>query len=303
VLTAAPALNGDTVVTADARTVTLSADEGTIYYTADGTPVTTQPNGNVPSSTAKIIASGGTIPITADNTRINVAVIDAAGNATHSTGLVSPKAAAAAVAPTGVAIVGFTGAGPANNAGTISVGWNPVPDATAYQVRVYDQTIGTTGATLLTQYDTTVEGATNATVTGLPKSAPNHRYLVRVRAKTPAATTFGPVSGGLAPSAIVPGDTIGVVSARWRAGDELQIRGSGTNVGATITVYGPNAAGTGPGTRPLAGYPTAVVGALEAPDNTGPWEIVVDPAPAANPGDIWVKSNQGHFVKVTVETR
>jgi hypothetical protein len=303
VLTATPALNGDTVVVADARTVTLSADEGTIYYTADGSAVTTQPDGNIPSSTAKLVASGTAIPITADNTRINVAVIDAAGNATHATGLVSPKAAAAAVAPTGVAIVGFTGAGPANNAGTISVGWNPVPDATAYQVRVYDQTIGTTGATLLTQYDTTVEGATNATVTGLPKSAPNHRYLVRVRAKTPASTNWGPVNSGATPTAIVPGDTIGVVSARWRAGDELQIRGSGTNVGATITVYGPNAAGTAPGTRPLAGYPTAVVGALEAPDNTGPWEIVVDPAPATNPGDLWIKSSEGHFLKVTVETR
>jgi hypothetical protein len=302
VLTSTPALNGDTVVVADARTVTLSADEGSIYYTADGSAVTTQPGGNVPSTTAKLVTSGTAIPITADNTRINVVVIDASGNATHSTGLVSPKPAALAVAPTGVAIVGFTGAGPANNAGTISVGWNPVPDATEYQVRVYDQTIGTTGATLLPQYDTTAVGATNATVTGLPKSEANHRYLVRVRAKTPAATTYGPISGGVAPTAIVPGDTIGVVSARWRAGDELEIRGSGTNVGAIITAYPSNAAGTGPGTRPLAGYPTGVVGALDA-TGTGPWAIVVDPAPAANPGDIWVKSSEGHFVKVTVETR
>ena len=302
VLTTTPAFNGTTAVIADSRTLTLAADEGTIYYTTDGSAVTTEAGGNVPSPTATMY-TGTAIPITANNTPVNVVAIDASGNATHSSGVVSPKAAAAAVAPTGVAIVGFTGAGPANNAGTIGVGWNPVPDATEYQVRVYDQTIGSTGATLLPQYDTTVAGTTNATVTGLPKSAPNHRYLVRVRAKTPAATGFGPISGGVAPTAIVPGDTIGVVSARWRAGDELEIRGSGTNAGATITVYAPNAAGTGPATRALAGYPTAVVGALEAPDNTGPWAIVVDPAPAANPGDLWVRSSEGHFVKLTVETR
>lgn len=297
-LTVTPAFNGTTAVVSASRTLELSADEGVIYYTVDGTPVTTQPGGNVPSPTAKVYTAP--VAITAANTAVNVAVIDTAGNATHQSGVVSPAPAAAAVPPTGVAIVGFTGAGPANNAGTISVGWNPVPDATEYQVRVYDQTIGTTGAALLTQYDTTAVGVTNATVTGLPKSAANHRYLVRVRAKTPAATTFGLVSAGAAPTAVVPGDTIGVVSARWRAGDELQIRGSGTNPGAIITAHRPNAAG-GPGA--LLPYPAATVGALEAPDNTGPWEIVVDPAPAANPGDIILRSSEGHWVRVTVETR
>lgn len=303
VLTTAPPLNGDTVVTADARTLTLSADEGSIYYTADGTAVTTQPGGNVPSTSAKLVTSGTAIPITAANTRINVVVIDAAGNATHSTGLVSPRPAAAAVAPTGIAIVGVSGAGPANNAGTISVGWNAVPDATEYQVRVYDQLIGTAGSTLLAQYNTTVAGATNATVTGLPKSAANHRYVVRVAAKTPASTAWGPLSAvTTVTNAVVPGDTIGVVSARWRAGNELEIRGSGTNPGATITVHRPNTGGTGPG-QLLAGYPTATVGALEVPGNTGPFVILVTPAPATNPGDIWLRSSEGHAVKVTVETR
>jgi hypothetical protein len=295
-------LNGDTVVIADARAVKLEASEGTIYYTVGDTPVTTTAGGNVPSPAAIIISSGQSVPITADRTRLNVAVIDAAGNAKHATGLVSPRAAAAPVAPSGVAVVGVTGSGPANNAGTIDVGWNAVPDATEYQVRVYDQLIGST-MTLLPRHNT-VSSTTNATITGLPRSLPNHRYVVRVTAKTPNdLTVWGPLSTvSTATMAAVPGDTIGVVSARWRAGDELQIRGAGTNVGATITVHGLTPSGTA-ATLPLRGYPSATVGALEAPDNTGPWEIVVDPAPEVNPGELWIKSSQGHSVKITVETR
>ena len=114
---------------------------------------------------------------------------------------------------------------------------------------------------------------------------------MRVAAKTPAASTWGPLSTlSTTTNAVVPGDTIGVVSARWRAGDELQIRGSGTNVGAIISVHGLTASGAA-AARPLPGYPTAVVGALEAPDNTGPWEIVVDPPPTVNPGELWIKSS------------
>lgn len=301
VLTTTPALNGSTAVVADDRQITLSADEGTIYYTVDGSAVTTQADGNVPSPTAQIYTAP--IPVTAQTT-INIAVIDAAGNAYHESGVVTPKPAAAAVAPTGVSILGVTGSGPdtANPQGTVNVGWTAVPDATEYLIRVYDRTdaTATTAATNVAtpQYDTVVTGATNGTVDGLPKSAPGHRWVVRVQAKTPAGANYGPMSTGM--NAVVPGDTIGVVSARWRAGNELEIRGSGTNPGATITAHRPNAVG-GPGAS--LGYPAATVGALEAPDNTGPWAIVVTPGPATNPGDIVIRSSEGHFVKVTVETR
>jgi hypothetical protein len=302
VLTATPAFNGTTAVIADARTLTLSADEGTIYYTVDGSAVTTQPDGNVPSATAKIY-SGTPIPITADNTAVKVAVIDAAGNATHSSGVVSPKAAAAAVAPTGLQILGTAGAGPdtANPQGRISAGWNAVPDATEYKVRVYDRNDATATNTLLAQYDKVVTG-TNGEVTGLPKSATGHRYVIRVQAKTPAAATYGPLSLGV--NAVVTGDDIGVEVAQYRAGDELRIRGTGTVPGSVITVHRPNAAGTGPVTTAIAGYPTATVGALDAGLNTGPWEIVLDPAPATNPGTLWFKSSNGDvFGPVTVEAR
>jgi hypothetical protein len=296
-LTATPAFNGDTAVIAEDRQLTLSANAGTIYYTLDGSAVTTQPNGNVPSSTAKIYTAP--VPITADNTRVNVAVIDAAGGVTHATGVVSPRAAAAAVAPTGLAVVGINGAGPdaANPQGTVNIGWTAVPDATEYRVRVYDRDDAAGTNTLVASRDLTV-ATTNAQVTGLPKSATGHRWVFRVQAKTPAANTFGPLSTGV--NAVVPGDTIGVAQAQWRTGDELRIRGSGTNPGATITAHRVNAVG-GPGVA--LGYPQAVVGALEAPDNTGPWEIVVAPAPAANPGDIVIRSSEGSFVRVTVEAR
>jgi hypothetical protein len=301
VLTETPTFSGTTAVVSEDRQITLSADEGTIYYTIDGSAVTTEVNGNVPSPTAKIYTAP--IPITAQTT-INVAVIDAAGNAYHESGVVTPKAAAAAVAPTGLTVLGTNGAGPdpANPQGTVNLGWTPVPDATEYLIKVYDRTdaVGTTLASVMPapQYDTVVTGAANGTVDGLPKTAAGHRWVFRVQAMTPAGPRYGPLSTAV--NAIVPGDTIGVVSARWRAGDELQIRGSGTNPGATITAHRPTLAG-GPGA--LLGYPTAVVGPLEAPDNTGAWEIVVDPAPAANPGDIVLKSSEGHFVRVSVETR
>ncbi|WP_456905137.1 fibronectin type III domain-containing protein [Geodermatophilus sp. SYSU D00703] len=296
-LTTTPAFNGDTAVIAEDRQLTLAANAGTIYYTLDGSAVTTQPNGNVPSPTAKIYTEP--LPITAADTRVNVAVIDAAGGVAHATGVVSPRPAAAAVAPTGLAVLGINGAGPdaANPQGTVNIGWTAVPDATEYRVRVYDRDDAAGTNTLVASRDVLVT-TTNAQVTGLPKSATGHRWVLRVQAKTPAATTFGPLSTGV--NAVVPGDSIGVVSAQWRAGDELQIRGSGTNPGATITAHRVNAVG-GPGVA--LGYPQATVGALEAPGNTGPWEIVVDPAPAANPGDIILRSSEGSWVKVTVETR
>ncbi|MGY1600869.1 chitobiase/beta-hexosaminidase C-terminal domain-containing protein [Geodermatophilus sp. SYSU D00815] len=301
-LTTTPALNGTTAVVSETRTLTLSANEGTIYYTLDNSAVTTQPDGNVPSATAKIYTEP--IPITTANTPVKIAVIDAAGNATHASGVVSPKPAATAVAPTGLAVLASNGAGPdpANPQGSITVGWNPVPDATEYRIRVYDRTDATATNTLLPQFDTVVT-TTNGTVTGLPKSETGHRYVVRVQAKTPAAATYGPLSTAV--NHVLPGDTIALDLAQYRTGDEFRLSGSGTVPGATITVHRMNAAGTGPVATPIAGYPTATVGPLEAPENTGPWSIVMDPPPATPPATaIWIKSSNGAVAgPFTVEVR
>ncbi|MGY1591171.1 fibronectin type III domain-containing protein [Geodermatophilus sp. SYSU D00708] len=299
-LTSTPAFSGDTAVIAEDRQLTLSANAGTIYYTVDGSAVTTQPNGNVPSATAKIYTAP--VPITAENTRVNVAVIDATGAVAHATGVVSPKPAAAAVAPGGLAITSIAGSGPNNDAGRVSLAWNPVPDATEYRVRAFLRTDATNINALQAERDVVVTGTT-ADVSGLPKSEPGTRWVFRVQSKTAAGAQFSALSNpGV--NVVLPGDSIGLTLAQFRTGDEFRISGSGTVPGATVTVHRPNTAGTGPAATPIAGYPSGTVGALEAPENTGPWQIVLDPAPATAPTTIWIKSSLGGVAgPFTVEVR
>ncbi|WP_236824898.1 MULTISPECIES: chitobiase/beta-hexosaminidase C-terminal domain-containing protein [unclassified Blastococcus] len=294
VLTTDPVLDPATAVIAPNRTLTLSADEGTIYYTVDGSAVTTEEGGNVPSSTAVLYQQP--IPITADNTAVAIAVIDAAGNATHASGLVSPAPVAEAVTPTGLAITSTSGAGPdpAAPQGRVSLGWNPVPDAVSYRVRVFLRTDATATTALtvtpMPEHDVIVTGTT-ADVTGLAKSADGQRYLFRVQSRTGTTTPYSTLSAPV--NHRVVGDDIAIGLAQFRTGDEFRIDGSGTVPGATITVHRTNTAGTGPALNPIAGYPTGVVGPIEAPEAVGAWAITVDPAPATAPTEIWVKSSEG----------
>jgi hypothetical protein len=305
VLTTTPALDAATGVFPDSRTLALSADEGTIYYTVDGSAVTTEPDGSVPSPAAKLYTTA--IPITAANTTVNIVVIDAAGNATHATGVVSPKAAAAAVAPDGLEITGTGGAGPdaAAPQGRVDLAWKPVEDAVGYRVRVWLRTDATATAAattvLMADEDLVVDGTT-ASVTGLPKSATGQRYIFRVQSRTSTTTPYSTLSTPV--NHRVVGDDIAIGLAQFRTGDEFRINGSGTVPGATITVHRSNAAGTGPVNAPLPGYPTAIVGALEAPENAGAWDATVDPAPATAPTEIWIKSSEGGvFGPFEVEVR
>ncbi|WP_456601103.1 fibronectin type III domain-containing protein [Blastococcus sp. SYSU DS0669] len=290
VVTTTPALTGTTAV--ETASLTLATDEGTLYYTTDGSLVTTVEGGNVPSATATLYTAP--IPVTTANTTVNYVAIDAAGNATHGSGVVSPAPAAAAVAPTGLAITGFNGSGVNNDAGRVRLAWNPVTDATEYRVRVSLRTdaTATTSATVVLQpeRDVVVTGTT-AEVTGLPKSEPGTRWVFRVQSKTPAATTYSSLSPGV--NVVLPGDDVAIGLAQFRTGDEFRIDGSGTVPGATITVHRTNTAGTGPALNPIAGYPTGVVGPIEAPEASGAWAITVDPAPATAPTEIWVKSSEG----------
>ncbi|MFW3169165.1 fibronectin type III domain-containing protein [Geodermatophilus sp. CPCC 206100] len=308
VLTATPDFTTGTaaapVRTSADRVLTLSADEGAIYYTLDGSAVTTEPGGNVPSATAKLYPAGTRIPVTGPTT-VSVAVIDAAGNATHETGVVAPAAAQQAVPPTNVGVTGL-------RAGSVDVAWSPVPDATSYRVRVWlrkDAVRNASGAitapattTVQTQYDTVVPGA-SATV-ALPRSESGFRYVFRVQSRTPFASTYSEFSADTPViSAVVPGDDIGLVRARFDAGDDFQIDGTGSVAGATITVHRQNAAGTGPVLTPIPGYPTATVGALDEL-GVGAWDITMDPAPATNPGVIYLLSSNGDVEgPFTVEAR
>ncbi len=280
-LTSTPALS-ETVANAASVTISGSTD---VYYTTDGTDVLT---GDVPSATAKVYT--GPIAITAPNTRVNVVGFDAAGDTSTLTGLVSPAPAAVAAVPSNLAVesVGAAGADPAAPQGRVNLSWTAVTDATDYRVQVW--TVTGTGATATVtraaQFDKTVTTPT-AEITNLPKNAANERYRFRVASRTPQATTFS--ANSTAVDAAVPGDAVAIELADYRTGNEFRIGGSGSIVGATITVLRSNAAGTAPTTTVLG---TAPVTAVAPPEVGGEWELRIAPPPA-NPGKIFIRSSQG----------
>jgi Chitobiase/beta-hexosaminidase C-terminal domain len=280
-LTSTPALS-ETV--ANAASVTVSGSDD-IYYTTDGSDVLT---GDVPSATAKVYT--GPIPITTANTRVNVVGFDAAGDTSTLTGLVSPAPAAVAAVPTGLTVesVGGAGADPAAPQGRVSLSWTGVKDATDYRVQVWTVVgTGTTATvTRAAQYDKIVTTST-ADITNLPKNADGQRYRFRVASRTPAATTFSANSTPV--DAAVPGDTVAIELADYRTGTEFRLGGSGTIVGATITVLRSNTAGTAPTTTVLG---TAPVTAVAPPEVGGEWELRIAPPPA-NPGKVFIRSSQG----------
>ena len=281
-LTSTPALS-ETVANASSVTVSGSTD---VYYTTDGTDVLT---GDVPSATAKVYT--GPIPITAANTRVNVVGFDAAGDTSTLTGLVSPAPAAAAAVPTGLAVESVSGAGadPAAPQGKVNLSWTAVKDATDYRVQAWTVTGTGTNAvvTRAAQYDKVVTTST-AEITNLPKNTDGQRYRFRVASKTPAGTAF---SGNSTPvDATVPGDSVAIELADYRTGTEFRLGGSASIVGATITVYRGNAAGTAATTTVLG---TAPVTAVAPPEVGGEWELRISPPPATAPGTVFIKSSQG----------
>ncbi|MFW3169164.1 chitobiase/beta-hexosaminidase C-terminal domain-containing protein [Geodermatophilus sp. CPCC 206100] len=280
-LTSTPALS-ETVANAASVTVAGSDD---IYYTTDGSDVLT---GDVPSATAKVYS--GPIAITAANTRVNVVGFDAAGDTSTLTGLVSPAPAAVAAVPTGLTVESVGGAGPDANApqGQVNLSWTGVRDATDYRIQAW--TVTGTGATAVAtraaQYDKIVTTST-AEITNLPKNADGQRYRFRVASRTPNSTAFSANSTPV--DAAVPGDTVGIELADYRTGTEFRLGGSGSIVGATITVLRSNTAGTAPTTTVLG---TAPVTALAPPEVGGEWELRLSPPPA-NPGKVFIRSSQG----------
>jgi hypothetical protein len=280
-LTSTPTLS-ETVANAASVTVSGSTD---VYYTTDGSAVLT---GDVPSATAKVYT--GPIPITTANTRVNVAGFDAAGDTTVLTGLVSPAPAAVAAVPTGLAVEGVIGAGPdaAAPKGQVNLSWTGVKDATDYRVQVW--TVAGTGTTATVtraaQFDKIVTTST-AEITNLPKNADGQKYRFRVASRTPASTAFSANSTNV--DAAVPGDTVGIEQADYKTGVDFRLGGSGSIVGATITVLRSNAAGTAPTTTVLG---TAPVTALVAPEVGGEWVLRIAPPPA-NPGKVFIRSSQG----------
>jgi hypothetical protein len=267
-VTATPAPNADgTAVTASA--IALASELGAdIYYTIDGTPAV---DGALPSDTAKLYT--GPIALSSQVT-LHAVAFDRAGNFDTVTGLYKP---AADGVPVPVAVSAITGtAGPAS----ITINWAaPEAGVTGYGVQLYvNNAEGTkvpSGA---------LRETANKTLT-IPSLNVGTDYYYTVKAKN--GSGYGPEStmqGPLTPTRLTDAITIG--TAKWKAGD-FRVTGSGSTVGAFLEVH--------------SGTPTGPIlarGQVEppvAPATVGTYDIRVrnGNAPAANPGKIYVTSENG----------
>jgi hypothetical protein len=84
-------------------------------------------------------------------------------------------------------------------------------------------------------------------------------------------------------------------TATWKSRD-FRIDGTGSTVGATVTVRRGGPTGTVIGRAPVT--------AAAAPETGGVWTLRLrDNAAGTNPGTIWVESNLGHAFSATVTAR
>ena len=264
-LTSTPAFT-DNATPITASSVTLQSD-GQIYFTTDGLPAVT---GDMPSDTAKLYTAP--IPITAQ-TVLRFAAFDDAGNTATGFSTFTPGAAAPAPAAPAVPVASATAQD------RVTLTWPAVTGATGYQVQV----LNAAGTPLATQPAAVVNPT--QVITGLTRDT---EYQFSVKAKN-AAGTFGPASPVLKVRTLNL-DTITVGATRYRAGDRLEVSGTGSVTGAVITVRsGPNA------NSPVIPGATAVVLAPVAPATNGAWSIRLRGAavPAGVPSQIWVTSDKG----------
>lgn len=279
--TTPPTLNATPDVGTDAApaqtdSVTLSSDDGQIYYTDDGSSAI---DGDGPSTSA--IPYSDPIAIT-KKTEIHAAAFDDAGNhaqldgfydvpsATPPTDPPPPDPVVVLVKPTGLsATAGFH---------QVALTWTGDPVDTGYKVNVYD-TSDTSGAPL----STVNSSDTKATVDNLGAGKSYWFTVVGTagsRTSDPSDAT-GPVK---------PTDSVTISTAKWKSGD-FRITGVGTDVvtpAATVAVF--NAA-----TDQQIGTTTVAMVPAVAPATGTTFDLRLrnGAAPAANPGRIYVKSSLG----------
>jgi hypothetical protein len=272
----APTLTVDPANTAAINTVTgpltLTSEPGAdIYYTIDGTSAV---DGGLPSDTAKHYID----PITlSQQVTLHAVAFDRAGNFDTFTGVYKP---AADGVPVPVAVSAITGtAGQAS----VTLSWAaPEAGVTGYGIQGYveDPTNPTgphikSGALLTTTAKTLTIGSLN----------PGTKYFFTVKAKN--GSGYGPESteqGPFVPTKLT--DTVTISTAKWKSGD-FRVTGSGSAVGAFLEVR----QGTPTGTLLARGQVEPPV----APATIGTYDIRAraSNAPAANPGKIYVVSENG----------
>jgi hypothetical protein len=270
-LSASPANTAEINV---ASSVTLTSETGAdIYYTTDGKPAITA---DLPSSTAKLYT--GPIALSGQTT-INAVAFDRAGNFSLFSGVYKPPTD---TTPAPAAVTAITGtAGQA----AVTLSWAaPEAGITGYGVQGYVKNDAGAFVTSGTLKETTAKTITINSLT------PGTDYFFTVKAKNSAG--YGPASdyyGPLAPTRVT--DTVSIGTATWKTGD-FRVRGTGTLVGAIVTIRPATSAGTIDRTRSLG---TAQIVPAAAPATGGEYDIRLRnaAAPATNPGRIFVESDSG----------
>jgi Chitobiase/beta-hexosaminidase C-terminal domain/Fibronectin type III domain len=270
-LTATPAVTGAITT---ASTITLASEAGAdIYYTLDGSAVIT---GDLPSSTAKRYTAPIAISGKVD---LNAVAFDRAGNfgtfaATYQAPPDSIPAPAVVSTITGTA-------GQAN----VTLSWAaPEAGVNGYGIQAY--VFNAAGAKVASG---ALKTTTAKTIT-INSLNPGTEYWFTVKAQNGAG--YGPEStlqGPFIPTRVT--DSVSIGTAKWKSGD-FRVTGSGSAVGAFLEVHNANAAGTGPGTTVLA---RGQVEPPVAPATIGTYDIRARNAnaPAANPGKVFVVSENG----------
>jgi hypothetical protein len=274
-LTADPA---DTQAVNIASKVTLSSDDvnAEIYYTIDGKPAIV---GGLPSDTARLY----TEPIVlSKQVTLHAVAFDRAGNAkTFQATYAPPASTTPAPAPVS-AITGTAGMQ------SVTLSWAaPEPGVTGYSVQAYVDGVKVGDPRETTDRTITISGLTAET-----------KYFFTVTAKngtlsSTESTPYGPLS----PTRVT--DTVSISRATWKSG-EFRVRGSGSVVGALVTIY---RAGTdGKIDRSSSLGQGQVVAA--APPAIGEFDIRLrnGAAGTTNPGRIFVESDGGGVAGPTTVT-
>jgi hypothetical protein len=270
--TIAPALTatpGDTAAVNVTSTITLNSEVGAdIYYTLDGSPAVA---GDLPSDKALLY----TAPIAISQARtLHAVAFDRAGNFKTFTADYQPPVD---TNPVPSAITNITGsAGQAS----VTLSWaSSEAGVTGYSVQAYvnDAKVG----------DAVTTTAKTVTINSL---TPETAYYFTVKAKN--ASGYGPEStpyGPLSPTKVTDRVTIG--TAKWKTGD-FRVTGTGSLVGAIVTVRPATAAGAIDRTKSLG---TAQTVPAAPPATGGTYDIRLRNAnaPATNPGKIFVESDSG----------
>ena len=264
-----PAANPATPVTASLVTLSSNEPNTAIYYTTDGKPAV---EGDLPTDDAMLYA--GPIAIT-DPTNLRWVGIDAAGNTdvTGAFGTYQPAAATVQPPAAPTSLIATPGQG------SVTLKWT----STDTTVKGFTVQAFAAGAPYGDPIDTT-----DKTVTVKPLTS-GSSFTFTVTAKNAGGETTSAPSTPVTPLAVT--DTISISTAKFKAGSDFRVTGSGSVVGPTITLHLVNANGSIGAAIPNA---LTTVTAAAAPA-IGTWEIRLrnGNVPPTNPVRVIAKSSSG----------